>query len=154
MFQLLKKYKKGVSPVIAIVLLIALTVAAAAVIWTLTSGILDDASGHTLFVSGTVSASVNGTGEELTFVVNLRANSETTLDGSKTTISDGPDGPYSGHTVVIASLTGTTLDSGTTEVTITFTDAAGTFNAGTYDINLSWAGEGDDPDLLPISGTA
>ena len=44
MFRKIRKSKRAVSPVIAIVLLIALTVAAAAVVWTLTSGILDDPS--------------------------------------------------------------------------------------------------------------
>ncbi|MHA2101567.1 MAG: archaellin/type IV pilin N-terminal domain-containing protein, partial [Candidatus Kariarchaeaceae archaeon] len=70
MFQLLKKYRKGVSPVIAIVLLIALTVAAAAVIWTLTSGILEDAGGDSLNVKS-ASGVISGGGTTLTVTYTL-----------------------------------------------------------------------------------
>lgn len=146
MFQLLKKYKKGVSPVIAIVLLIALTVAAAAVIWTLTSGILDDASGNTLVVSGSVSGTADAGRGNLTVSVNLQANSLTalntvTLKGSSITlvgVTFSPVGP---------------LSAGTTPVTITLEASAGDFVAGSYDLNLSWSGEGDDSKILEIPVT-
>lgn len=151
MFQLLKKYRKGVSPVIAIVLLIALTVAAAAVIWTLTSGILDDASGHTLVVSGSASATNSSDGSQLMVTATLRANSLTTFsqDITRTTISSAPGAV---PTVTAVSTDPTSMASGDTRVTITFTAAAGSFDSGSYTVSLSWSGEGDDPKLIPITG--
>ena len=150
MFQLLKKYRKGVSPVIAIVLLIALTVAAAAVIWTLTSGILDDASGNTLVVSGSASATVDADRDVITVTVTLRANSETTLTGSASSIKTHANSSAAGTVTVAASPT--SLSSGDTSVTLTLTSTAqGDFGAGAYVVNLSWTGAGDDPKLLEIS---
>ncbi|MHA2503345.1 MAG: archaellin/type IV pilin N-terminal domain-containing protein, partial [Candidatus Kariarchaeaceae archaeon] len=53
----LAKRKKGVSPVIAVVLLIALTVAAAAVIWAITQGLIGGAAGAVSYnVTDTTSA--------------------------------------------------------------------------------------------------
>lgn len=148
MFQLLKKYRKGVSPVIAIVLLIALTVAAAAVIWTLTSGILDDASGHTLVSTGSASATTP-LATTMEVKVTLRANSITDLNGA--TFKTAPASLVTTPTVSFTS--GATLASGDNAVVILFTAGSGEFTAGSYVINLSWSGEGDDPKLLEISFT-
>ena len=73
MLLLVKKYRKGVSPVIAVVLLIALTVAAAAVIWTLTSGILDNAQtkGVTIKVSA---SSANGAAGNITLTLTINSD--------------------------------------------------------------------------------
>ena len=133
MFLLLKKYKKGVSPVIAIVLLIALTVAAAAVIWTLTSGILDSATGDSLNVKSASGAITNG-GATLTVTYTLTASSAMTI--STSTIVTHANTTAVGVTNTVISPT--SLSAGDTSVTVTFTGANGDFIAGTYDINLSW----------------
>ncbi len=146
MFQLLKKSKKGVSPVIAIVLLIALTVAAAAVIWTLTSGILDDASGNTLVISGSVTGSADATDANLTISVSLQANSQTALNSASVKSSPGTVTLVSPNYIFSAN----SIAAGTEPITITLTGTAGDFVAGSYVINLSWSGEGDDSKLLEI----
>ena len=132
MFLLLKKYKKGVSPVIAIVLLIALTVAAAAVIWTLTSGILDSATGDSLNVKS-ASGVINGTGSTLTVTYTLTASSAMTLSNAKVlTFVDGTPAN------VLSNKIDTPLANGDTSITLIFTANPGDFVPGTYDINLSW----------------
>jgi flagellin-like protein len=148
MFQLLKKYRKGVSPVIAIVLLIALTVAAAAVIWTLTSGILDDATGDSLNVKSS-SGSINGTGNVLTVTYTLSASSAMTLTAAE--IISNPNTAASG-TVTNDIGTGVTILDGDNSVTIVFTStAAGDFTTGTYKINLSWIVEGGSTTITESS---
>ncbi|MHA2171272.1 MAG: archaellin/type IV pilin N-terminal domain-containing protein, partial [Candidatus Kariarchaeaceae archaeon] len=58
MFKMINRYKKGVSPVIAVVLLIALTVAAAAVIWQITQDNLSETG--TLTLKSDTSTAVTG----------------------------------------------------------------------------------------------
>ncbi len=107
----------------------------------------DTPSGNTLIVSSSASASNNNDGSTLTIVVTLRANSVTTLDATKTTVLSGPSGVGQVATAVTSL-----LSPGDTSVTITFASGVtNTFGSGTYVINLSWAGEGDDSKFLEIS---
>lgn len=134
MFLLLKKYKKGVSPVIAIVLLIALTVAAAAVIWTLTSGILDSATGDSLNVKS-ASGSISPDKSTLTITYTFTASSAMTISGASMVSHANATASTSTPSSTIDP---SSLNAGDTSVTVKFTGAASDFIAGTYEININW----------------
>lgn len=135
MFELLKKYKKGVSPVIAVVLLIALTVAAAAVIWQIVS---ETADIDTSIVSVTVNSAQNTTNTNLQIVMTLDSNVEATINSI--TFTDGPDGVIpTGYTPTFSPLG---ILKGDTIVTFNL-DLVGGWTVGDYEFSVSYTPEGE-----------
>jgi len=129
MFELIKKYKKGVSPVIAVVLLIALTVAAAAVIWTIVS---DTADIDTTTVNISVNNAENITLNDLRIVMTIDSNVEATATGI--TFLSGPSG-FLPTSSAVAFVDANIIDGDTT-LTVTFTLATGAWLDGSYSFNL------------------
>ncbi|MHA2249117.1 MAG: archaellin/type IV pilin N-terminal domain-containing protein [Candidatus Kariarchaeaceae archaeon] len=129
MFKLLNRYKKGVSPVIAVVLLIALTVAAAAVIWQITQNNLTETG--TLTKKSDTTAVTGGT--TLTVNIVLTASHDGTI--SQVTVADDTPTTQTDSTTW-------TLEKGDNSETFTFT---GTFSStSTYELQISWKIDGED----------
>ncbi|MCH8905541.1 MAG: type IV pilin N-terminal domain-containing protein [Candidatus Heimdallarchaeota archaeon] len=135
MFELLKKYKKGVSPVIAVVLLIALTVAAAAVIWTI---VQDTADIDTSIVSVTVNSAQNTTNTNLQIVMTLDSNVDATINSI--VFTDGPDGAI--PTLYATTFLPLEMIKGDTIVTFNLDLAAG-WTLGDYEFSISYTPEGE-----------
>jgi flagellin-like protein len=133
MFKMINRYKKGVSPVIAVVLLIALTVAAAAVIWQITQDNLSE-TGTLVLKSDTTTAAADG------------ATVSAVLTSSH-------DGLISGVTLDgvgynNSAVTGIKdLDKGDNSKLFTFADTG--FLAGeTYDLVVTWSIEGETSNIV------
>ncbi len=143
MFKMINRSKKAVSPVIAVVLLIALTVAAAAVIWAITSGYLSGGSAS-LNVKTNNGGSIDSTGKNLTITLVLDASE--TISLTKASLS--------GNNLAIPNDTGVVpsadLDSGDNSVTITFT-TTGTWATGSYNLAISWNADGGSNKILSLS---
>ena len=149
MFKLLNKYRRGVSPVIAVVLLIALTVAAGAVIWVIAQQYLN--VDPQLTMKSTTSAKVtSGTGNA-TLVINADTDvSLVSISADKGTFDtmylDGTIVTFTGvvtdqsmtsgdHTVKLGF---TAATAGSWTITITFKDANGGDNVvNTFDVTFS-----------------
>ena len=124
MFKLLNRYKKGVSPVIAVVLLIALTVAAAAVIWV----IVQDNMGKTgTLTKKSATVSLNASDGSVTLVITLTANYAGAI--TSMTLND-----------IATNSTSLDLLKGDNPMTFVF---PGSFTAGTYDLIINWKIEGE-----------
>ena len=138
MLLLVKKYRKGVSPVIAVVLLIALTVAAAAVIWTLTSGILDANSGKGVTVISVDAGSVaNG---NISLTVTLKADDAGTITGIQ--ILSAPSGvTFGSQDSVIAN---NVLIKGSEAHSFVIYGASGLVS-GSYKFQISYTLTGGNP---------
>jgi flagellin-like protein len=132
MFKMINRYKKGVSPVIAVVLLIALTVAAAAVIWQITQDNLSETG--TLVLKSDTGTDVVG-GASVTVVLT------SSHDGLMKTITLG--GEAENSTVTL------TLSKGDNSKTFTFADGTTTFASGsTYDLVITWSIEGESSNIV------
>ena len=141
MLNLYNRYRRAVSPVIAVVLLIALTVAAVAVIWAITNGLLG--GGTAALNPSEAAGTING--NTMTLSVKLDASEAVTLTGISLT-----------NTTISTPITGTigtaNLDAGQTTVSFTFTTTG--WSTGSYTATLSWHTDGGKNQELTIKFSA
>lgn len=123
--KVFKNKKRAVSPVIAVVLLIALTVAATAIIWGVTSGFFETEASVTITTTSTNSTTPSWSG-----TITVSAAGELTavsFGGTWTMLNLSPGGD---------------LKSGANPVTITF--SGGAVTPGTYDISFTFIADGSE----------
>ncbi len=125
----LAKRKKGVSPVIAVVLLIALTVAAAAVIWAITQGLIGGAAGAVSYnVTDTTSATA-------TVRVEISITADATIASANLVNST--------NTYLVDAINPTTLTAND-EAIVTFSSTAAGIATGSYDLEITFTVDGND----------
>ena len=130
-FYNLANRKKGVSPVIAVVLLIALTVAAAAVIWAITQGLIG---------GGSASIQYNVTDVSNTSLTVYTVDVKFTVSADATLQS----GDLLGSTTDTLSFSDTAFTANNEKsVTITITFSAPTAMSGSYKLDLTFNIDGN-----------
>lgn len=144
MIKLLRNHKKSVSPVIAVVLLIALTVAAGAIIWTIVLPLLEPT--ETLTLTNTISSDWNPTNKVYTFKGTFQASSAGTINGVVLDINGGSSLPAaSGNFTTAVSQGANTFEftwsgvpaAGSGSITITWTPEGG--SSTTYTFPVTWS---------------
>lgn len=144
MLKLINKHRKGVSPVIAVILLIALTVATVAIIWQVVLPLLN--TQETLMVFDSPTGSNNTDGSVLTVSVVI----DSSAAGSWTATVNGAV-----TAGVITYTPAADLVDGDNDVTLTFTGVAGDFDDDTtYEITVNFTAEGvDTPEVFKFNVT-
>ncbi len=135
MIKLLRNHKKSVSPVIAVVLLIALTVAAGAIIWTIVLPLLEPT--ETLTITNTISSETNTTG------LIWKGTFDATSAGSISSVVLDVSGGNSVTGAVIddngLTVTSATISSGANTLRFYF---SGVTTAGSGTITITWTPDG------------
>ena len=139
------QYRKGVSPVIAVVLLIALTVASVAVIWSTLQGI--DPTTKTLYVDVQNASLVNST--DLQVILRLDASDQMTITGL---VFVQTPGNIDISSMQFDSASSVQIDSGSANIiTVSLKAQAGSWTNGEYEFQLYWQSSGDDRESSPGS---
>ncbi len=142
MLKLIRNNKKSVSPVIAVVLLIALTVAAGAIIWTIVLPLLQPK--ETLTLTSTIQSTYNSAG--IVWKGTLEASTTGTINSVKITLANGTEiTATTNYTNSISQGANTytfyflskNLSAGSGTITITWTPTSGTSTTYSFDINYS-----------------
>ncbi|RMG41891.1 MAG: type IV pilin [Methanobacteriota archaeon] len=139
----MRNHKKSVSPVIAVVLLIALTVAAGAIIWTIVLPLLEPT--ETLTLTNKISSDWDSTSKVFTFKGTFDASSAGTINSVVLDVNGGSSitaETNSSSSVVAGANTLTfyftvTSGAGSGSITITWTPDGGSSTTYTFDVTWS-----------------
>ena len=138
--MLFKNYKKAVSPVVAVVLLIALTVAGVAIVWTLMNQGSDEYT-----VQLTTQSANQDNIFNITIVVKLKSNVDVTITGATFT-----NGTVSNTVTALISPGSATAND---ETLITFAFAETSNLTGTYTLTVTTENDNGSQKLTDVTFT-
>ncbi|MDH5402548.1 MAG: hypothetical protein OEY49_08665, partial [Candidatus Heimdallarchaeota archaeon] len=136
--MLFKNYKKAVSPVVAVVLLIALTVAGVAIVWTLMNQGSDEYT-----VQLTTQSANQDNIFNITIVVKLKSNVDVTITGATFT-----NGTVSNTVTALISPGSATAND---ETLITFAFAETSNLTGTYTLTVTTENDNGSQKLTDVT---
>ena len=154
-----KRSKRGVSPIIATILLVAITVVLAAVLYVLVSGYLSHSTGTSIAIGwGSVSSNVNNAKTIYYYNTTVQSVSPTSLhwnDIATVTVKSSTGGPYSGTVALIevfsASGGTATYSAGSWQFANGDTSSTPVSSGDTLVVELSTSNSGGNVVLAPNS---